>query len=295
MWRNLWGLPVLGLAVLCLTACGSPTTAPKSSATQASAKPTEAPAKAAAPSTLVPTATAPPATNAPRRVYVGNTDGEGVFLRRTPAQSDRIKAFADGTALDVTGPPVQAEGQTWLPVRAPDGTDGFVPERYTVATAPVAPPPIAAPTTAPAKPAAIPTSAPTSVPAKPVAAPTSAPPKAAAVATAIPTARPANPTTAAPRTACCATCSRGKACGNSCINVSLTCHQPPGCACNALAPDALMVAAEFEFAEPELVVVGIEDGNSQVVEPADLCPFADLDPHDSILLFEIRLALRESS
>jgi hypothetical protein len=24
----------------------------------------------------------------------------------------------------------------------------------------------------------------------------------------------------------------GKACGNSCINVSLKCHQPPGCACN---------------------------------------------------------------
>ena len=34
-------------------------------------------------------------------------------------------------------------------------------------------------------------------------------------------------------TACCKICTRGKACGNSCINVSYTCRQPPGCACDA--------------------------------------------------------------
>jgi beta-lactamase superfamily II metal-dependent hydrolase len=32
---------------------------------------------------------------------------------------------------------------------------------------------------------------------------------------------------------CCRTCTRGKACGNSCINAANQCHQPPGCACNA--------------------------------------------------------------
>lgn len=31
---------------------------------------------------------------------------------------------------------------------------------------------------------------------------------------------------------CCRVCRTGKACGNSCINRSLTCRQPPGCACN---------------------------------------------------------------
>lgn len=31
---------------------------------------------------------------------------------------------------------------------------------------------------------------------------------------------------------CCRICRKGKACGNSCINRSYTCHQPPGCACN---------------------------------------------------------------
>lgn len=31
---------------------------------------------------------------------------------------------------------------------------------------------------------------------------------------------------------CCRTCSKGKACGNSCISRSYTCHQPRGCACD---------------------------------------------------------------
>ena len=31
---------------------------------------------------------------------------------------------------------------------------------------------------------------------------------------------------------CCKICNKGKACGNSCISRSYTCHKPPGCACN---------------------------------------------------------------
>jgi hypothetical protein len=33
--------------------------------------------------------------------------------------------------------------------------------------------------------------------------------------------------------ACCKICTLGKACGNTCINASYTCRQPPGCACDA--------------------------------------------------------------
>lgn len=33
--------------------------------------------------------------------------------------------------------------------------------------------------------------------------------------------------------ACCRVCTRGKACGNSCISRSSRCRQPPGCACDA--------------------------------------------------------------
>ncbi len=36
-----------------------------------------------------------------------------------------------------------------------------------------------------------------------------------------------------PARACCRVCSRGKACGNSCISRAYQCRQPPGCACEA--------------------------------------------------------------
>ncbi|MEO7735578.1 MAG: hypothetical protein ABIY55_31780, partial [Kofleriaceae bacterium] len=32
---------------------------------------------------------------------------------------------------------------------------------------------------------------------------------------------------------CCSVCSKGQACGDSCISKRKTCHKPPGCACNA--------------------------------------------------------------
>jgi hypothetical protein len=33
---------------------------------------------------------------------------------------------------------------------------------------------------------------------------------------------------------CCKICRKGKACGNTCIARDKDCHQPPGCACDAL-------------------------------------------------------------
>lgn len=36
-----------------------------------------------------------------------------------------------------------------------------------------------------------------------------------------------------PRSECCKVCSKGKACGNSCISASYTCRKGRGCACNA--------------------------------------------------------------
>jgi len=46
-----------------------------------------------------------------------------------------------------------------------------------------------------------------------------------------PTPTPA-PTYEEPVTTCCKICSKGKACGDSCISRSYTCHKPPGCACD---------------------------------------------------------------
>jgi hypothetical protein len=47
---------------------------------------------------------------------------------------------------------------------------------------------------------------------------------------------PAPPPPAAvntPTQGCCKYCATGKACGDGCISKNYTCHQPPGCACNA--------------------------------------------------------------
>jgi len=74
------------------------------------------------------------------------------------------------------------------------------------------------------------TRAPTAVPSStevPIAAPTAT---IVVAPTAVPTVRPPTPPPA-PRT-CCKYCCKGKACGDSCISRSYTCHKPPGCACN---------------------------------------------------------------
>ena len=36
-----------------------------------------------------------------------------------------------------------------------------------------------------------------------------------------------------PRSQCCKVCSKGKACGNSCIRADYNCHKGAGCACDA--------------------------------------------------------------
>ena len=79
-----------------------------------------------------PAGPAPLATPASRVVVVANTDHEGVYVRRTPAMADRVRAYADGTALRTIGPDVQGEGMTWRHVAAPDGLEGYVPAQYVV-------------------------------------------------------------------------------------------------------------------------------------------------------------------
>ena len=78
--------------------------------------------------------TTPMPAKAPRKVffYVGNTGGEGVYVRKTPRLEDRIRAYADKTRLIVIGSDVESEGRIWKHVRAPDGAEGYVPVEYTV-------------------------------------------------------------------------------------------------------------------------------------------------------------------
>ncbi len=118
-------------------------------------------AKAAATGTALAGAGAVPVTTADV-VYIGNTGGIGVFLRRTPQAADRLKAYPDNTRLVVIGPDVGAEGRPWRHVRAPDGVEGYVPAQYTssqpIPTVTPAPTPqTAAATPTPAAPTAAPT------------------------------------------------------------------------------------------------------------------------------------------
>lgn len=174
-------------------------------------------AKPAEPTPAPPaTATAIPPTPTPATpLVVVSAGAEGVSIRRVPGTGDRIRAWSDGAEMVPLGEQQQASGRTWTKVRDPAGNEGWVAAEFLIlkGTAPVA------------APAATPVPPP---PATAVPAPTAAP---AVKAAPPPTAAPA------PAVACCRRCTTGKACGNSCIAANLTCRQPPGCACDALAPD----------------------------------------------------------
>lgn len=109
---------------------GQPITAPSSAASPPASSPPSV-AASAAPSSAAASASAA-ASVAPRVRVVGNTDGDGVYLRRTPSMEDRDTAYPDGTELVVIGPDVTAEGELWHHVRTPDGKTGYVPAKYTV-------------------------------------------------------------------------------------------------------------------------------------------------------------------
>ncbi len=105
------------------TSAAPPTVAVQASTATPLPRPTPEP-------TAVPTATAAPVT--PQLMIVGNTDGQGVYLRRTPSLDDKLKAWRDGSRMEVMGKNVEGDGHKWMKVRAPDGTEGFIPEEYLV-------------------------------------------------------------------------------------------------------------------------------------------------------------------
>jgi hypothetical protein len=115
-----------------------PPAAPAAPPTVASPAPAK-PSPIASPSPS-PAAAAQPAATAgqapPNGVWVGNTDGEGVYIRRTPTMADRVRAYPDSTQLEIIGEDVFGDGQRWHHVKAPDGLEGYVPVIYTVDTPP---------------------------------------------------------------------------------------------------------------------------------------------------------------
>lgn len=102
---------------------------PSETAQPAVAAPTARPASPPEATPRAPTAT-PAAQQSVMKV--GNTDRQGVFIRRTPNLNDKIRPWMDGTPMTVLGPPQAADGVNWLKVRAPDGVEGYIPSQYLV-------------------------------------------------------------------------------------------------------------------------------------------------------------------
>jgi hypothetical protein len=110
----------------------APAASPTTPASPVPTKPAAAPASPT-PVPAKPTATAEPSA---QTVWVGNTDGIGVYIRRTPSMADRVRAYPDNTPLELIGEDVFGDGQRWHHVKAPDGLEGYVPVIYTVDTPP---------------------------------------------------------------------------------------------------------------------------------------------------------------
>jgi hypothetical protein len=139
---RLCGFVVLGGAVLVLSACGGGSAAPPTAAPAvspvASRLPTATGTAAAPPATATP-APKPTEASKPEKsdtVWVGNTDGEGVYIRNTPVMADRVRPYPDDTPLTIIGDDVEGDGQQWKHVKTPDGLEGYVPSIYTVDTPP---------------------------------------------------------------------------------------------------------------------------------------------------------------
>ena len=98
------------------------------------ASPSAEPSLTPSPTPMVAAAPQPsPATEASGKVYVvGNTDGEGVYIRRTPNIEDRITAWPDGTELIEISASVEVGNRLWRHVRDPDGNEGYTPAEYLV-------------------------------------------------------------------------------------------------------------------------------------------------------------------
>jgi hypothetical protein len=138
-----WVLIGVACVALLATACGVlPGSAPTAEPTQAAAAPTSSPTIARAAASAIPSPSPSPrptATSEPAKadtVWVGNTDGQGVFVRKTPVMADRIRAYPDTTALTIVGDDVDGDGQHWKHIKTPDGLEGYVPAMYTVDTPP---------------------------------------------------------------------------------------------------------------------------------------------------------------
>ena len=114
-----------------------PTSTKATSSTDLSATAAQATANAdssgqqAADSSITPTiAPESPTDTGTITCVVGNTGGEGVFIRSAPQTGEKIEAWWDGSKMVQIGPDEVAGGRSWKNVRDPDGNTGYVAADY---------------------------------------------------------------------------------------------------------------------------------------------------------------------
>ncbi len=64
--------------------------------------------------------------------HVGNTGGDGAFLRHSPRLADTWIAWPERTTLTLTGAEADGDGQHWLQVQDPKHNIGWIPSQYVV-------------------------------------------------------------------------------------------------------------------------------------------------------------------
>ncbi|MHB1417910.1 MAG: hypothetical protein ACYC1C_21885 [Chloroflexota bacterium] len=119
----------------------TPTPAPTSTPTATAVEPTATmPATDAVGTTSSATtasqATPTPTAQPPKYYLIGNTDGVGAWLRKTPHMGDYLLSWPDGTKMEVIGPDVQSDGRTWKYVQDPRGNKGYIPTDWLVPAPP---------------------------------------------------------------------------------------------------------------------------------------------------------------
>jgi hypothetical protein len=121
--------PLAGIVIVPTPGPATATAIAKASVTPAPATPAASPSPGAA-KPAPPAATPTPQPSPTLNAHIGNTGGDGVFLRHTPNLNDKWIALADNTRVTLTGAQADGDGQHWFQARDPRGDVGWIPAQY---------------------------------------------------------------------------------------------------------------------------------------------------------------------
>jgi Bacterial SH3 domain len=106
---------------------------PSASPAAAAPSPSAVGATTSPPSGAAPTATS---VTLPEVVWIGNSNGTGVYLRNSPHDDDRAGVLGEGTRVTITGEQSEGDGKQWFPVTTENNEQGYVQVEYVTRTEP---------------------------------------------------------------------------------------------------------------------------------------------------------------